>query len=215
MEAKNCDVLASPAKKEILNFVVEILTAVIPYPASLAVATIKGVPSLADSILTSKIFHILEKEQSIGEWAKESYAFSKDNPNYHRNISNLIYSIDAIREEETLDIYANLLHSWKFQRIDRDMFFRLAWCLSQIYSKDLETLKNLYGKSTLQKNHATQSLYNAGLLEGESHFSYASGSATLLCLSKGGLEMLRCGLDIERYSDYPEVDIEICKRVTI
>lgn len=215
MEAKNCDLLDTSVRKKSVNIVIELLEAVIPYPASIAVATIKVGRSLADSILASKMLHILEKEHSIGEWVKESDAFSKDNCNYQRNVSNLIYSIDAIREEETLDIYANLLRSWKFQRIDRDMFFRLAWCLSQIYSKDLEVLKDLYGRSTFEKNHATQSLYNAGLLDGESTFSFASGSETLFWVSKAGLEMLRCGLDVERYSDYPEVDKEECKKVKI
>lgn len=165
-----------------------------------------AINSVSDVILKSKLEHILTSRPDIQGWLKCAPLFQKNHPQYQKNVENLIYSIDAIREQESLDIYANLLSAWQQELIDRDMFFRLVWCVSQIYSADLKVLESLYKRKKKLSGVSMQVLYNNGLLAGRSYAFTGAGTSIEVWLSASGLAMLRCGLKLDNYSDFPDFD---------
>ena len=160
----------------------------------------------ADTLLLSKIGAILHSTPNIKQWLRIAPYFQREHPQYRNTITNLIYSINAIHEEESLDVYSNLLHAWQLQLIGREMFFRLAWCLPHIYSKDLQQLNSFYMVKRFISGNAEQMLYNYGLLEGNSYFAFSEGSSLEAWLSESGLELLRCGLHLDRYDEFHNFD---------
>ena len=104
--------------------------------AAVAVQTYKG---YADKVLLSKLY----KDSDFDEWLKLSEKFDKSDKNYKKTVCKLVYTINAINEEELLDIYSNLLRAYKLGLICKQRFFKLTWALSNIYSEDLFELKNI------------------------------------------------------------------------
>lgn len=174
-------------------------------------ALLVSVGSASEMLLKSKLYRVLQCDTDIMQWLKDAECFQKSNPHYRRNVTNLIYTIDAIREEEALDIYANLLHAWKQNLIDRDTFFRLAWCLSQIYSADLWQLEGFYMVKKKVSGASMLTLYNLGLLTGKPNAVAGVGTVIEAWLSKSGLEMLRCGLCFDKYNEFKDFDPKIIK----
>lgn len=196
--------LVAKLRKTAEPIALEWISVVAPIAGVALKTGVASMQTVSDSILASKIMRAIGTDQELLDWLKYSDLFQKSNPQYRETVTQLIYSIEAINEEKSLDVYSNLLHALKLELIDREQFFRLTWCLPQIYSQDLVLLKQLYGRTERLSGHSMQSLYNTGLLDGHSKTYMNIGPVTEVKLSELGLEMLRCGLCLDDYPCYSD-----------
>ena len=167
--------------------------------AAVAVQTYKG---YADRVLLSKLYKVLNNQDSdFDEWLKISEKFDKSDKNYKKTVCKLVYTINAINEEELLDVYSNLLRAYKHGMIDKQRFFKLTWALSNIYSEDLFELKNIYKKKDMPETRELVALRNVNLLDSYVRTKYGT-SISIYNMNKLGFDMLRCGIDFENADKY-------------
>ena len=167
--------------------------------AAVAVQTYKG---YADRVLLSKLYKVLNNQDSdFDEWLKLSEKFDKSDKNYKKTVCKLVYTINAINEEELLDIYSNLLRAYKLGLICKQRFFKLTWALSNIYSEDLFELKNIYKEKDMPETRERIALRNVNLLDSYVRTKYGT-SISIYNMNELGFDMLRCGIDFENADMY-------------
>lgn len=158
--------------------------------------------SYADSVLLSKLNKVLKNQDSdFYEWLKLSEKFDKSNKNYKKTVCRLIYTINSINEEELLDVYSNLLRSYKNGVITKQIFFKLTWVLSNVYSEDLYELKNIYKQKDISESQQCITLRNANLLDSKIISGYGT-SYTIYNINDLGIDMLRYGIDFNNAEKY-------------
>ncbi len=173
--------------------------------AAVAVQTYKG---YADKVLLSKLYKVLNNQDSdFDEWLKLSEKFDKSDKNYKKTVCKLVYTINAINEEELLDIYSNLLRAYKLGLICKQRFFKLTWALSNIYSEDLFELKNIYKEKDMPETRERIALRNVNLIDSCLRTKYVT-SISLYNMNELGLDMLRYGIDLENADKYKPFKIE-------
>ena len=173
--------------------------------AAVAVQTYKG---YADRVLLSKLYKVLNNQDSdFDEWLKLSEKFDKSDKNYKKTVCKLVYTINAINEEELLDIYSNLLRAYKLGLICKQRFFKLTWALSNIYSEDLFELKNIYKEKDMPETRERIALRNVNLIDSCLRTNYVT-SISLYNMNELGLDMLRYGIDLENADKYKPFKIE-------
>lgn len=151
-------------KNEILEITSEWLSLVIPIINPIS-KTIENVYSLSDKILFNKIYNIIKNQDSdFDKWLKISEKFTEDSKSYYKMVRQIIYTINAINEEDMLYAYANLLRSYKNGCICKDDFLRLGFCLTKILSQDAEFLKNNIKKNRIEENIFCLSLSSINLM---------------------------------------------------
>ena len=101
-----------------------------------------------------------------------------------------------------LDIYANILRSYKANYLTKDEFFRLGWILSNIFSADLLYLNELYKKGNIENSVRAQKLEYYGLALSRSETRWNAGNVSLYSVSPLGIKMLSCGIDYENHGKY-------------
>ncbi|MBQ9941155.1 MAG: hypothetical protein IJO74_06420 [Clostridia bacterium] len=167
--------------------------------AAVAVQTYRG---YADRVLLSKLYKVLNNQDSdFDEWLKLSEKFYKSDKNYKKTVCKLVYTINAINEEELLDIYSNLLRAYKLGLICKQRFFKLTWALSNIYSEDLFELKNIYKEKDMPETCERIALRNVNLLDSYVRTKYGT-SISIYNMNEFGFDMLRCGIDFENADKY-------------
>lgn len=167
--------------------------------AAIAVQTYRG---YADRVLLSKLYKVLNNQDSdFDEWLKLSEKFDKSDKNYKKTVCKLVYTINAINEEELLDIYSNLLRAYKLGLICKQRFFKLTWALSNIYSEDLFELKNIYKEKDMPETRECIALRNVNLLDSCLRTKYVT-SITLYNMNELGFDMLQYGIDLENADVY-------------
>lgn len=167
--------------------------------AAVAVQTYKG---YADKVLLSKLYKVLNNQDSdFDEWLKLSEKFDKSDKNYKKTVCKLVYTINAINEEELLDIYSNLLRAYKLGLICKQRFFKLTWALSNIYSEDLFELKNIYKEKDMPETRERISLRNVNLLDSYFRTKYST-SISIYNMNELGFDMLQYGIDLENADKY-------------
>ena len=173
--------------------------------AAVAVQTYKG---YADKVLLSKLYKVLNNQDSdFDEWLKLSEKFDKSDKNYKKTVCKVVYTINAINEEELLDIYSNLLRAYKLGLICKQRFFKLTWALSNIYSEDLFELKNIYKEKDMPETRERIALRNVNLIDSCLRTKYVT-SISLYNMNELGLDMLRYGIDLENADKYKPFKIE-------
>lgn len=173
--------------------------------AAVAVQTYKG---YADKVLLSKLYKVLNNQDSdFDEWLKLSEKFDKSDKNYKKTVCKLVYTINAINEEELLDIYSNLLRAYKLGLICKQRFFKLTWALSNIYSEDLFELKNIYKEKDMHETRERIALRNVNLLDSYVRTKYGT-SISIYNMNELGFDMLRCGIDLENADKYKPLRVE-------
>lgn len=173
--------------------------------AAVAVQTYKG---YADKVLLSKLYKVLNNQDSdFDEWLKLSEKFDKSDKNYKKTVCKLVYTINAINEEELLDIYSNLLRAYKLGLICKQRFFKLTWALSNIYSEDLFELKNIYKEKDMPETRELIALRNVNLLDSCLRTKYVT-SISLYNMNELGFDMLRYGIDLENADKYKPLRVE-------
>lgn len=173
--------------------------------ATIAVQTYRG---YADRVLLSKLYKVLNNQDSdFDEWLKLSEKFDKSDKNYKKTVCKLVYTINAINEEELLDIYSNLLRAYKLGLICKQRFFKLTWALSNIYSEDLFELKNIYKEKDMPETRECIALRNVNLIDSCLRTKYVT-SISLYNMNELGLDMLRYGIDLENADKYKPFKIE-------
>lgn len=151
-------------KNEILEITSEWLSLVIPIINPIS-KTIENVYSLSDKILFNKIYNIIKDQDSdFDKWLKISEKFTEDSKSYYKMVRQIIYTINAINEEDMLYAYANLLRAYKNGCICKDDFLRLGFCLTKILSQDAEFLKNNIKKNRIEENIFCLSLSSINLM---------------------------------------------------
>lgn len=109
-------------KNEILKITSEWVSLVIPIINPIS-KTIENVYSLSDKILFNKIYNIIKNQDSdFDKWLKISEKFTEDSKSYYKMVRQIIYTINAINEEDMLYVYANLLRAYKNGCICKDDF---------------------------------------------------------------------------------------------
>ena len=167
--------------------------------AAVAVQTYKG---YADKVLLSKLYKVLNNQDSdFDEWLKLSEKFDKSDKNYKKTVCKLVYTINAINEEELLDIYSNLLRAYKLGLICKQRFFKLTWALSNIYSEDLFELKNIYKEKDVPETRERISLRNVNLLDSDIATG-CGGSSAYYTINSLGIDMLQYGIDLANADKY-------------
>lgn len=173
--------------------------------AAIAVQTYRG---YADRVLLSKLYKVLNNQDSdFDEWLKLSEKFDKSDKNYKKTVCKLVYTINAINEEELLDIYSNLLRAYKLGLICKQRFFKLTWALSNIYSEDLFELKNIYKEKDMPETRERIALRNVNLIDSCLRTKYVT-SISLYNMNELGLDMLRYGIDLENADKYKPFKIK-------
>ncbi len=173
--------------------------------AAVAVQTYKG---YADRVLLSKLYKVLNNQDSdFDEWLKLSEKFDKSDKNYKKTVCKLVYTINAINEEELLDIYSNLLRAYKLGLICKQRFFKLAWALSNIYSEDLFELKEIYKEKDMPETRERIALRNVNLLDSYVRTKYGT-SISIYNMNELGFDMLRYGIDLENADKYKPLRVE-------
>ena len=159
----------------------------------------------ADRVLISKLYKVLNNQDSdFDEWLKLSEKFDKSDKNYKETVAKLVYTINAINEEELLDIYSNLLRAYKIGLIYKSRFFKLVWALANIYSEDLFELKNIYKEKDMPETQERISLRNVNLLDSCLRTKYVS-PVTFYNMNELGFDMLQFGIDLgnaDKYKPY-------------
>ena len=131
-----------------------------------------------------------------------AWKFDDDQDNYASNVRKLIYLLNAMNEDKSIDTYANLLRAYQLDLLTCEDFFRLSWILSQVYHTDLELILQLYNRKIEKSDRSLKSLEPYGLLAMKSQFSYNSGSVIQYEISELGMKMIACGLDFDNYEKY-------------
>lgn len=162
--------------------------------------------TISDAIFMNKLRRLLNKQDnSILEWLKIEWKFESDQNNYAENVRKLIYLLDSMREDQSINAYANLLHAYQYGLIDRDTFFRLSWILSQVYYDDLLLLREVYDNPPDDQKEPDERLLVLepyGVLDRKPRLSFKTGTAFFYSLNQLGLEMIACGLDFDHYEKY-------------
>lgn len=174
------------------------------YPECLPVVDgISLCKDISNSLLYHKIAHVLQKQDpDFAEWLKMSEKFDKSNKGYTKTARMLINTINAIHQEEMLDIYSNLLHSYKQGLIEKDRFFKLTLLLPNIYYTDLIELKKIYKKSDLEETSELVALRNVNLVSTKAHNKYGEFNFFVYTINDLGLDMLQFGVDLEHCEEY-------------
>ena len=160
---------------------------------SLVINVLQFPKTVSDVIFSSKLKRLLRKQDSnIVDWLKIQWKFASDTKGYSENVRKLIYLL----EDQTIDIYANLLHSYQYELISYDDFFRLSWIVSQVYYQDLLLLKKV--NSTFHEwNHSSLfSLEPYGLFEKFTERHYNSDVLLSYALTALGNTLLNYGINV-------------------
>lgn len=151
-------------KNEVLEITSEWLSLVIPIINPIT-RTIENVYSLSDKILFNKLYNIIKDQDSdFDEWLKFSEKFNENSKSYYKMVRQIIYTINAINEDDMLYAYANLLRAYKNGCICKDDFLRLGFCLTKILSQDAVFLKNNIKKKRIEENIFCISLSSINLM---------------------------------------------------
>lgn len=171
-------------------------------PLNVINKTVQTYKDYADKVLLSKLYKVLNNQDSdFDKWLKQSEMFDKSDKNYKKTVRKLVYTINAINEEELLEVYSNLLRSYKMGLICKQRFFKLTWVLSNIYSVDLFELKNIYKEKNINETQEYITLRNVNLLD-SNIITASGGSSTMYSINSLGLDMLQYGIDLEHADTY-------------
>lgn len=183
----------------------EILSMAADYcPVLLPVVHGLNFPStVTDAIFCEKLERLMNKQSAdLPSWLKMAWKFDGDQDNYASNVRKLIYLLNAMNEDKSIDTYANLLRAYQLDLLTCEDFFRLSWILSQVYHTDLELILQLYNRKIEKSDRSLKSLEPYDLLAMKSQFSYNSGSVIQYEISELGMKMIACGLDFDNYEKY-------------
>ena len=171
--------------------------------ASSVLTSLKLMFDLPTKIVMHKLCRILSKQEpDFFEWLKISENFDKDATNYNTTIRQLILCINAINEEALFDVYANLMRSWQLGFIDKQKFLRLSWALTNIYSEDLFSLKEIYNKKDIDQCSEMIALHGIGLVGTYTPNKYGKIRITTYNITDLGFDMLQYGIDYENFQMY-------------
>lgn len=177
--------------------------------------TIEAGRSLADQLLSEKIVYVLENQDSdFDEWLKMSEKFDENKEDYEKTVRQLIYHINAINEVDILSSYANLLRAYKSGGINKNDFFRLAFCLTKLLSEDARYLAANIHRDEIEESIFCLSLNSLNLMYNKSR-GFRSGveneQKEIYCFTSMGKMLDKYALNYgneERYS-YKEKDPEL------
>ena len=206
---------AKKVKGEIGKLIVSYLS--VACPAIPAVKdTVEFKSNLSNIILLDKLNRVLRvQSDDFDDWLKMKNDFQIESSKYNNTVKRLVYLIDSITEERKLDIYANLLKTYKSDRITEEMFWRLTHILGSVYYGDLLYLQEKvnFDINEAEENIQIDSLLNFKLLyiRNKGSWNMFEGSS-IYAVSKLGFEMVRCGIDYDNYENYKERPIEQISR---
>lgn len=165
-------------------------------PLSIVVHAMQFPGTVSDAIFVDKLRRLLNKQdRDILNWIKIEWKFESDHKNYSENVKKLIYLLDSMRENQSIDVYANLLHSYQCGLIERDAFFRLSWIVSQIYYDDLLLLRKVNGAFHEWNHSSLSSLQPYGLLETHTERHYNGSALLSYSLTRLGQNLLDFGIN--------------------
>ncbi|NBI68110.1 hypothetical protein D1646_15125 [Pseudoflavonifractor sp. 60] len=177
------------------QYAIDLLSIVLPFAAP----TVDLARSISETLLCQKLYQVLTKQDAdFEEWLKFSENFDSDNRNYEKTVRQLIYTIEAINEIDMLDIYANLLRSYKAGSIAKSDFFRLGWVLSNIFSMDLMYLNECKQQINISESPVVKRLEQYGLVRiVKSEVLFNTGVKNIYMLSELGEKMISYGINCE------------------
>ena len=90
--------------------------------------------NLSNRLLLKKLQKVFcDQGEDMAKRMSLAMKYEPDSDQYHKAITNLLYLIDAINDEDKLDMFANIMRAFLNGMIDRDLFFRLADLLQKMY----------------------------------------------------------------------------------
>ena len=194
------DNLTSLTGKSLLSFLSQIDTRL-----AVLLESFDFTANLSNHLLLKKLQKVFRDQgEDIASRMPLAMKFEPDSDQYHKAITNLLYLIDAINDEDKLDMFANIMRAFLNGMIDRDLFFRLADLLQKMYIGDIREFK-MY----IQKQKSSNDLTNIYV------FQYLN---LLVCTNENtyaalegdkqyeptqiGIELVRCAVDYAHYNDY-------------
>ena len=188
----------------------EILSMAADYcPVLLPIVHCLNFPStVTDAIFCEKLERLMNKQSAdLSSWLKIAWNFEKDEESYASNVRKLIYLLNAMNEDNLIDVYANLLHAYQLGLLNRDDFFRLSWILTQVYYDDLLLLKEI-GPEFCDTNWSRlSSIQPYGLVRTHTTHYYDGREEMTYTLTQLGRNMLECGLELDDYPANQSMDI--------
>lgn len=162
--------------------------------------------SFPNLIFADKLSRVLSNNEDFFEWLKIVKDFEKDSKNYQDAVRQVVYNIHVINEIKLLDVFANLMHAYKMNLIDEEIFYRLGWILSNAFADDLVYLKKCYGKKRMTECPELMSLERQNLVYKNVVPMFNGVVENNYTITSLGIKMLSCGVDYENYGKYQETN---------
>ena len=202
-------------KEEITSFAIDILSEFNPYIGT-AREIFEKTCSISDRIIMTKLIRLFSGQiDDMKSKIKLTSDFQKGSNNYKENMKHLLYVINTISVEEKIDIISNLMRSLSVCLIDLKMFWRLVDVVEKMYYDDIkefaeyvsnENLNNFSNITILQINNLIECT-NESTIQiskgGEKNFIIPTTiGGKEFKMTHLGLELIRCGYDLDNYSLY-------------
>lgn len=200
------------ALSTVLDSTIQVVTDAVPELAPLfnGLQLLRGPETIADAIFLSKLKRLLSKQESdFKEWLEISSRFDSSQEKYTEDVRKLIFMLNSMNEDRSIDAYGNLLHAYQLNLLTHDDFFRLSWILSQAYYDDLDLLRKLKEEPVKIDYERLSHLEPYGLLNKKTATHYNIGPKSTYSLSELGTKMLACGLDYDNYYQYKNESTEL------
>ena len=184
---------------EILSLIADFIPPIAPI-----VHTLQFPATVSDAISTYKLKKLLGNQNpNLTQLLQIEWKFDTCRKEYAENMRKLIYLLNAMHEDKSIDVYANLLRSYQLGFLNCDDFFRLSWVVAQAYFNDLQLLQKLYYHRLTNQEYMKLSVFDPyGLTDKVSKVSYNKGALANYSLNNLGKKMIACGLDFENYDKY-------------
>ena len=201
----------------IQNAIVRLLSAIVR-PVELAVILKEETITYTNLRFRNKIMKFLSmQDEDFESKINFSSNFTDDSPNYKRNVKLLIDTIDSIRDDYVLDVFANLWRAHLSNLLEFEIFMRLMSIIENMHYDDLLFIKNKF--DALKKGICEDSVNHDDVyvLERLQHQGLCEYSLSDIELIWGGvatspskiyrhtkfsIEIIRCGIDYSNYSIY-------------
>lgn len=159
--------------------------------------------SLPNVIYADKMYRFLTGAFSnYKEQLKFAARFDKDDRKYKETVKKQLQIIEKIDFDEKINIFANLTRAVSLELLDIDIYLRLSIAITNILYDDLIFLKEIYDKENIEENSMLSNLYSYKLVDKHTPLMTGDTVFSLYNISNEGIEMLRCGIDLENYNHY-------------
>ncbi len=161
--------------------------------------------NLSNRLLLKKLQKVFcDQGEDMAKRMSLAMKYEPDSDQYHKAITNLLYLIDAINDEDKLDMFANIMRAFLNGMIDRDLFFRLADLLQKMYIGDIREFK-MYIQKQKSSNDLTNiyvfQYFNLLVCTNENTYAALEGDKQYEP-TQIGIELVRCAVDYAHYNDY-------------